>query len=230
MANRLLIATRSAAKARELRALLSLPGVELVSLDELGIADEIPEEGATFDENATNKALAYARISGLAVIADDSGLEVDFLGGAPGVRTRRFAGPTASDEENNRYLLKLLQGVPAERRTARYRCALALAEPALAGETREPAAGGPSPGGPRRTPSAAGVALIAVTHGTLDGRIAASPKGTRGFGYDPIFEPAVEAPGGRTLAQYSPAAKNRISHRGRAARAMRRDLERFLLS
>jgi XTP/dITP diphosphohydrolase len=133
VAARVLIATRSLAKARELRALLQLPGLELVSLDELGIAGEIPEDGETFDDNAVKKAVGYARLAGLPAIADDSGLEVDALGGAPGVRTRRFDGPDASDDENNAHLLRLLEGVPPEARTARYRCTLAFVEPPVAG-------------------------------------------------------------------------------------------------
>jgi XTP/dITP diphosphohydrolase len=207
VAARVLIATRSAAKARELRELLQLPGIELVSLDELGIAGEIPEDGQTFDENAVKKAVGYVRLAGLPAIADDSGLEVDALGGAPGVRTRRFAGPDASDDENNAHLLRLLEGVPPEERTARYRCTLALVDP-------------PAPRAVLATPRA--------THGTLEGRIALSPRGSGGFGYDPIFEPEGEPSGGRTLAEYSPEAKNRISHRGRAARAMRPQLERWI--
>jgi XTP/dITP diphosphohydrolase len=207
VAARVLIATRSTAKARELRELLEIPGLELVSLDELGVAGEIAEDGQTFDENAVKKALGYARIAGMPAIADDSGLEVDALGGAPGVRTRRFAGPDASDDENNAHLLRLLEGVPPERRTARYRCTLAFVEP----------------------PAAEGVtATPRLTHGTLEGRIALAPRGGGGFGYDPIFEPEGEEPGGRTLAQYSPAAKNRISHRGRAVRAMRPELARWI--
>lgn len=201
---RLVVATRSAAKARELRALLGSHGADFVSLDELGVTDEIPEDGHSFDENATRKALGYARLTGLPVLADDSGLEVDALGGAPGVRTRRFAGPNASDAENNAHLLRLLEGVPPDGRTARYRCVLALAVPAPA--------------------SADGAQVIATTHGTLEGRIAIAAKGSGGFGYDPVFEPAGEPPGGRTLAEYAPAAKDRISHRGRAARPMRRRL------
>ena len=207
MAARVLIATRSAAKARELRELLEIPGLELVSLDELAIAGEIPEDGQTFDENAVKKALGYARLAGLPAIADDSGLEVDALDGAPGLRTRRFAGPDASDEENNAHLLRLLEGVPPEQRTARYRCTLALAEQPVAGAV---------------------IATPRLSHGTLEGHIALSPRGRGGFGYDPIFEPEGEPSGGRTLAEYSPAAKNRISHRGRAARAMRPELERWI--
>ena len=204
---RLVLATRSAAKARELRALLGALGVEVVSLDELGVTEEIPEDGQSFDENARRKAVGYARLTVLPVLADDSGLEVDALGGAPGVRTRRFASPTASDPENNAHLLRLLEGVPPERRTARYRCALVLAVPAAA--------------------SADDAQVIATTHGTLEGRIAIAPRGSGGFGYDPVFEPEGEPPGGRTLAQYTPAAKNRISHRGRAARAMRASFKRL---
>ena len=200
---RLVIGTRSAAKARELRDLLDVPGLDLVSLDALGLVEEIPEDGATFDDNAARKALGYAALAGLPAVADDSGLEVDALGGAPGVRTRRFAGPNASDSENNAHLLHLLDGVPQERRTARYRCTLVLA--ARAGDA---------------------TGIVATTHGTLEGHIATAPKGDGGFGYDPIFEPEGEPPGGLTLAEYAPVAKNRISHRGRAARAMRNELER----
>lgn len=207
MPRRLVLATRSAAKAHELRELLGATNLDLLTLTETGVEDEIPEDGRTFDENATRKALGYATLTRLPVVADDSGLEVDALAGAPGVRTRRFAGPDASDAENNAHLLRLLEGTPPHRRTARYRCTLALAVPA------------------REDP--AGARVLAVTHGTLEGRIATLPKGTGGFGYDPVFEPAGEPPSGRTLAEYSPAAKNRISHRGRAARAMRRHVARL---
>lgn len=177
-----------------------MPGLELVSLDEVGVVDDIPEDGETFDANATRKALGYAELTGSPVLADDSGLEVDALGGAPGVRTRRFAGPDATDQQNNAHLLRIMDGLAPERRAARYRCTLTLALPK---------------GG-----------VVATTHGTLEGRIALTPKGNGGFGYDPIFEPAGEPPGGRTLAEYSAAAKNAISHRGRAARAMRAELDR----
>ena len=204
-ARSIVLATRSAPKARELRELLGSPGLELLSLDELGVTEEIPEHGRTFDENAARKALGYARLTGLVALADDSGLEVDHLGGAPGVRTRRFAGPAATDADNNARLLQLLDGVPPERRAARYRCTLVLAGPA-----------------------GAEAAVLAMMRGTLEGRIATTPRGSGGFGYDPIFEPEGEPPHGRTLAEYGPAEKNRISHRGRAARAMRRELERLL--
>lgn len=199
---RLLVATRSRHKLRELRALLALPDdVELLSPDDLGIDGEPDETGHSFETNARIKARFYARRSGLPTIADDSGLEVDALGGAPGVRTRRFAGPDATDEQNNAKLLRELAGLPPERRSARYVCVLALG---LADAT------GPS-----------GALRVVVRRGTCRGRIASSPRGSGGFGYDPIFEPAQEPPGGRTLGEWSAAEKNGISHRSRAAAKMR---------
>jgi XTP/dITP diphosphohydrolase len=197
---RLLIATRSAHKLRELRELLGLDDGELVTLDDLGIEGEPVEDGATFEANAAIKARFGLRASGLPTLADDSGIEVDALGGGPGVRTRRYAGETATDDANNAKLLAALHGLPPDRRRARYVCALALALPDRVG--------------PR-----GGVALI-TTRGTCRGRIATEPRGTGGFGYDPIFEPASEPPGGRTLGLWSSAEKHRISHRARAARRM----------
>jgi XTP/dITP diphosphohydrolase len=200
MPRRLLVATRSVHKLRELRELLSLDHTELVSLDELGVEGDPIESGATFETNAAIKARFGLRAAGLPTLADDSGLEVDALGGGPGVRTRRYAGEDATDADNNAKLLAELDGVPAGRRGARYVCVLALALP---GDT-----------GPR-----GGVPPI-LTRGTCRGRIATTPSGTGGFGYDPIFEPASEPPGGRTLGLWSPAEKNAISHRARAARRM----------
>ena len=197
---RILVATRSVHKLRELRELLRPARAELVSLDELGIPDEVEEPGASFAANARLKARAYARLSGLPTLADDSGLEVDALGGGPGVRTRRFAGENATDPQNNAKLLEALRGQPPERRGARYVCVLALALP----ERR----------GPR------GGIQVLTTRGTCRGRIALEPRGSGGFGYDPIFEPASEPPGGRTLGLWSAAEKNAISHRARAARRM----------
>ncbi|HYU49655.1 MAG TPA: non-canonical purine NTP pyrophosphatase [Candidatus Limnocylindria bacterium] len=197
---RILVATHSQHKLRELRELLRPQRATLISLRELGIADEVQETGSTFEANARLKGRFYARLSGLPTLADDSGLEVDALGGGPGVRTRRYAGEAASDDDNNAKLLAALDGLPAERRGARYVCVLALALPGAAG----PRGGMP----------------LTVTRGTCRGRIAAMAKGSGGFGYDPIFEPASEPPGGRTLGQYSPAEKDAISHRARAARRM----------
>jgi XTP/dITP diphosphohydrolase len=200
---RLLVATRSAHKLRELRELLGLRA-ELVDLDDVGIPDEAVEDGETFEANAAIKARFFAALSGMPTLADDSGIEVDALGGAPGVRTRRYAGENATDPENNEKLLGALYGLPPARRGARYRCVLALALP----EVRGVRGGQP----------------VRMSQGTMEGRIAAAPKGNGGFGYDPIFEPAVEPPGGRTLGEWSAEAKNRISHRGKAARRMHRIL------
>lgn len=200
---RLLVATRSRHKLRELGELLGLPAdVQLLSPDDLGIEGEPDETGKTFETNARIKARYYAARSGLPTLADDSGLEVDALGGAPGVYTRRFAGPDATDEQNNVKLLRDLAGLPPERRGARYVCVLALALP---GEDDGPR------GGLRTT----------VRRGTCRGRIANGPRGDGGFGYDPIFEPEQEPPGGRTLGQWSAAEKHAISHRSRAAARMR---------
>jgi len=197
---RLLIATRSTHKLRELRELLHLEHGELVSLDELGVPGDPVEDGETFESNAALKARFGARASGLPTLADDSGIEVDALGGNPGVRTRRYAGENATDDDNNRKLLTALEGLPAGRRGARYVCVLALALPD---------AHGPRGGLP-----------VTLARGTCRGRIATAPHGTGGFGYDPIFEPASEPPGGRTLGLWTPAEKHAISHRSAAARRM----------
>jgi XTP/dITP diphosphohydrolase len=198
---RLLIATHSAHKLAELRELLDLPEAELVSLDDLGIEDDPDETGETFETNARIKARFGARRTGLPTLADDSGIEVDALGGAPGVRTRRYAGEHATDAENNAKLLAALDGLPTDRRGARYVCVLALALPRDGASARDAV--------PMRT-----------VRGTTTGRIATEPRGTGGFGYDPIFEPEGEPPGGRTFGQWTQEAKNAISHRGRAARRM----------
>jgi XTP/dITP diphosphohydrolase len=192
-APRLLIATRSEHKLRELRELLQLERAELVSLDELGVEGDPVEDGATFEDNAAIKARFGAAASGLPTLADDSGLEVDALDGGPGVRTRRYAGEDATDADNNAKLLAALDGLPSERRGARYVCALVLAVP---GDT------------------------YVYARGECRGRIATTPRGSGGFGYDPIFEPESEPPGGRTFGEWSAEDKHRISHRGRAARAM----------
>ena len=198
---RLLVATRSRHKLAELCDLLALPDVELVDLDDVGITDEVQETGGTFAVNAALKARFYARISGLPTLADDSGLEVDALGGGPGVRTRRYAGERATDAQNNAKMLTALEGVPPARRGARYRCVLALALPLAAG----PRGGMP----------------VRLARGTFPGRIATAPRGANGFGYDPIFEPRGVPPGGATVGEWSPERKQAVSHRARAARRMR---------
>ncbi len=174
--------------------------MELLSPDDIGIEGEPDETGLTFETNARIKARYYARRSGLPTLADDSGLEVDALDGGPGVFTRRYAGPDASDDDNNAKLLAELGDLPAEDRGARYVCVLALALPGEAG--------------PR------GTLRIVTRRGTCRGRIATGLRGVGGFGYDPLFEPRQEPPGGRTLGQWSAAEKNAISHRSRAAARM----------
>lgn len=195
------MATRSVHKLRELRELLALPDVELVSLDDLGVGGEPIEDGETFETNARIKARFAARATGLPALADDSGIEVDALGGRPGVRTRRYAGPNATDPDNNAKLLRELAGLPPDRRGARYVCVLALALPDAA---------------------APGRLRLVSRRGTCRGRIASAQRGSGGFGYDPIFEPVPEPPGGRTFGQYTADQKHAISHRARAARRMGR--------
>ncbi len=198
---RLLIATHSAHKLGELRELLRLEHGELVSLDDVGVDADPDETGETFETNARIKARHGARRTGLPTLADDSGLEVDALDGGPGVRTKRYAGPDATDAANNTKLLAALDGLPPERRGARYVCVLALALP-------RPVAR-PGDAVPMR-----------IVRGTTRGRIATAPRGTGGFGYDPIFEPEGEPVGGRTFGLWSPDEKHAVSHRGRAARRM----------
>jgi XTP/dITP diphosphohydrolase len=188
-------------------------GTDLVSLDELGVPGEPVEDGLTFETNALIKARFAARATGLPALADDSGIEVEALGGRPGVRTRRYAGPDATDAENNARLLSELAGLPPDRRGARYVCVLALAIPRAG-------AGGQAAGG-RRDGAAHATPEVVTRRGTSRGRIALAPRGQGGFGYDPIFEPSVEPSGGRTFGEYAPEEKHRISHRARAARRMR---------
>jgi XTP/dITP diphosphohydrolase len=198
----LVVATRSEHKLRELRQLLRPTGSVLVSLDELGVPGDPVEDGETFEANARLKARWAVRATGLPALADDSGIEVQALNGGPGVRTRRYAGEQATDEQNNRKLLAALEGVPPERRGARYVCVLAIAVPRPVGQ-----------GGSGR-PS------VITRRGIVRGRIATDARGSNGFGYDPIFEPASEPVGGRTFGQWTAAEKDAISHRARAARRM----------
>lgn len=188
-----MIATNNEGKLAELRALLP-EGVSLLTMSEAGL-DSPVETGSTFVANALLKA-RHAATSGHVAVADDSGLEVDALHGAPGVRSARFAGPAASDEDNNRLLLDRLTGVAVGRRGARFVSAVALV----------------SPTGREWTAA-----------GTLSGVIADRPRGSAGFGYDPVFQ--VQDPGagdynGRTLAELTPQEKNSVSHRARAWAAL----------
>jgi XTP/dITP diphosphohydrolase len=193
----LLLASANRGKLRELRTILDGLPVELVGLTEAGLGEppEVEETGDTFLENALIKARAYAAWSGLAAVADDSGLEVDALGGAPGVRSARYAGPGAGDQANLDKLLAALAGVPPERRTARFRCAAVLADPKV-GEWH--------------------------TEAAWEGRVLEAPRGTGGFGYDPVFLPDGWD---RTSAEVDQATKDAASHRGQAFRALRPAIE-----
>ena len=197
---KLLVATHNRGKIAELRALLGGLGYDLVGLGEVGISRAVEETGRTFEENALLKARFYAAETGLLTLADDSGLEVEALGGAPGVHTARYGGEGLSDRERYERLLRALEGVPGEERRARFRCVIALAWPDGRAETAE---------------------------GICEGYIAEAPRGENGFGYDPIFYlPEF----GATMAELPVEVKNRISHRARAAQGIRRVLERLLAS
>ncbi|MEK9658546.1 MAG: RdgB/HAM1 family non-canonical purine NTP pyrophosphatase [Chloroflexota bacterium] len=187
---RLLIATNNAHKVTEFRRLLGACGWALVTPREVGLALDVAEDGTTFAQNAALKAHAFAKASGLPALADDSGIEVDALGGRPGVYSARYGGPSLIDAGRVGLLLQELAGVPDTRRTARYLVVLALALPDGALRTAE---------------------------GACEGRIAHRPQGTGGFGYDPVFFIAQH---GCTVGDLSPAQKDAISHRGQAARAM----------
>ncbi len=185
------LATRNRGKIREFEALLSDLPVRLRTLDDYPHVPVLPETGKTFEANALGKATAVARLVGQIALADDSGLEVDFLGGAPGVDSATFLGPAATDEDRNTWVLGRLRGVAEGLRTARYRAVVAIAHPEGDAQTFE---------------------------GTCEGRIAEAPRGDHGFGYDPIFlVPAY----GRTMAELPPELKNQISHRAKALAAAR---------
>jgi len=182
----------------EIKDILGVEGWGVVGLDEFPDIGEIPEEGDTFEENALTKARAAVKATGRPAIADDSGLAVDALGGVPGVRSARFAGPEASDEENNRKLLKMMEGVPDESRTARFVCAIALVTPH---------------------------GLEEVVKGECEGVILRELRGREGFGYDPLF---YHPGSGKTFAEMSADEKNRLSHRFRALEGLKDILPRLL--
>ena len=191
---KLLIATHNKGKLRELTELLGDIPYELVSLGDLGIHHDVDETGSTFEENATLKAETYCEIAGVMTLADDSGLEVDALGGEPGVRSARYAGLDATDAERVNYLLGRLAGTDSETWSARFRCVIAISEPGRA---------------------------ITLHHGSCDGQIVSEPRGDNGFGYDPIFLlPDI----GLTMADLSDERKNMVSHRAEAARKAARSL------
>lgn len=198
MERRLVIATTNPHKVEEFRGLLAGVPFDLVSLSDLGVAADVEETGQTFAENAAIKALAYAQMTGLVTLADDSGLEIDALDGEPGLYSARWAGPDVTYAVRNRMLVEKLAGLAGDARSARYRCAIAIAAP------------------PR--------GLIGVVESALEGRIAESPMGEGGFGYDPIF---LVPEDGRTVGQMSAEEKSHMSHRARAAQAARPVLERL---
>jgi XTP/dITP diphosphohydrolase len=193
----LLIATNNAGKIRELNGLLADLPLRLRQLSEFSQITEVEETGKTFVENAQLKARLYSRQTNLWTLADDSGLEVDALGGAPGVFSARYAGPNASDEERNARLLAELAQTDDAHRTARFTCAIALYDPATA--------------------------ALEIFEGTCEGRIARHPQGTHGFGYDPLFIPSGYA---HTFGELSDDVKQQISHRARALAAFRLYLNR----
>lgn len=202
MTRRLVIGTNNPGKLREFRQLLDGCGFELVTPRDLGVNFDPEETGSTFAENATMKAVEAARACGLPALADDSGLEVDHLGGRPGIFSARYAGgertdPNISEARQLELLLEEMKGVPDEQRTARFRCAIAIATPA--GD-------------------------VQLVDGVFEGRIGHDARGTHGFGYDPIF---VLPERGVTSAELPPEEKNRISHRGQAAAKARELLRKM---
>jgi len=192
----LLLATSNSGKIREYRFLLDGLGYQITTLTEQGITKVVTESGNSYEQNARLKAIAYAKLSQLTTLADDSGLEVDALNGEPGVRSARFAGEAATDAERVSFLLAKLNGVPREKRTAHFKCVIAIATP-----------GGQSE----------------LCYGECQGMIALEPKGEKGFGYDPIFYlPEI----GKTMAELPLETKNQISHRARASQQARQVLQR----
>lgn len=191
------IASNNAHKIDEIRAALDFEGWEFASLKEAGVASDPEENAETFEGNARIKARAAHEVSGRAVLADDSGLEVDALQGEPGVRSARYAGVHGDDAANNRKLLEKLAGIPDAERTARFVCALVFVDED-------------------------GTELTA--RGTVEGRIGYEEKGTEGFGYDPLFLPD-DFGGSRTFAEVSQSEKTAISHRGRALNDLKVQIE-----
>jgi XTP/dITP diphosphohydrolase len=191
----IVLATHNRGKVREMQALLVGLPVRTRTLDELPDVPILPETGDTFEANAREKAEVVVRLTGCISVADDSGIEIDALGGAPGVQSATFLGPSATDEDRNLWVLRKLSGVAGGLRTARYRAVIAVAAPDGSVRTFE---------------------------GTCEGRIAEAPRGEGGFGYDPIF---VVPAYGRTMAELPAEIKNQISHRAKAIASARGHLE-----
>ena len=196
MKNDLLVATRNPGKVRELADLLSSAPVRLLNLRDLGITRDVEEAGSTFIENANLKAAAYAHEAGMMTLADDSGLAIEALGGAPGVFSARYAGPEADDVARIRKVLDELADVPNGGRTARFVCAMSVAD--ASGE------------------------ILFTAEGVCEGQIITEPRGTGGFGYDPIFVPEGF---NRSFGELPPEVKAEISHRAKATRLAVRYLQ-----
>jgi len=197
LTEKLLLATNNQSKVREYRNLLQNLSYELVTPADMNIDTSVNEDGASFEENAVLKATTFAAESRLLSLADDSGLEVDALGGEPGVMSARYAGEGATDMERINYLLARLKDVPWEKRSARFRCVIAIASP----DTKTELCSGECPG------------FITFT-----------PRGEHGFGYDPVFYLPEQD---KTMAELPPEIKNRISHRGQAAKKACQVLKRL---
>lgn len=190
----LVIATRNEKKRQEIVELLEGMDVKVRSLSDIPFAPEAIEEGKSFKENAATKAVEVAKFTGMMALADDSGLEVDVLCGEPGLHSARFAGEDQNDEANIQKLLKLMEGVPEEKRKARFRCCVAIAKPE---------------------------GLVKVVEGTCEGIIGLRPEGNYGFGYDPVF---IIPGYNQTFAQLGPEIKNKISHRAKALKKAKKIL------
>lgn len=197
MRKRIVFATGNAGKIKEIQMILADMGVEVVSMKEAGIRIEITEDGQTYEENALIKARAVAAMTDDVVMADDSGLEVDYLDKEPGIYSARYLGEDTPYRIKNGNILERLAGVPDERRTARFVCAIAAVLP----DGRE-----------------------LTTRAAIEGRIAYEEKGTHGFGYDPIF---YVPEFGRTTAELTEEEKNQVSHRGKALRLMKEELRKY---
>jgi len=195
----IVIASTNKGKIKEIKEILSLPDLSFYTYEDFVEWPEIPEVGATYEENVLTKAGVLAEWAKRPALADDSGLEVDALGGAPGLHSARYAGPKCSVQANNEKLLRELASIPFEKRTARFRCFIALVDPSRN--------------------------LTLVTQGVCEGHISFQPVGQGGFGYDPLFIPLGYT---KTLAQLSPAEKNAISHRGKALRKLKDLLQVYL--
>ncbi|MBX3059454.1 MAG: XTP/dITP diphosphatase [Anaerolineae bacterium] len=196
---KMVVATHNKGKVKEFAEMMQDMDIAWLGLDDVGVTEDVPETGDTFRENAVMKAVAYAQATGLLALADDSGLEIDALDGAPGVFSARYGGADLSHAQRYQLVLQQLADVPAPARTARFRCVIVVVD----GHGR----------------------ILAEAEGVCEGLIAPSPAGSGGFGYDPIFFlPEL----GKTMAQLSSAEKHQISHRGRAMRQLEPLLRRIL--